>query len=131
MTRDFCMIYTTIGSQLVYQRAQPKINFVCLSHCRYTVINSNVFSPGHFFALDVPDRFCNSPLHWATKEDNQPILLALIKGGANVNAKGHIGRTPLHIAVCINYSNLFTLKQITVNVELVSTIKCLSVRHLT
>lgn len=58
-----------------------------------------------FFALDVPDRFCNSPLHWATEEDNQPILLALIKGGANVNAKGYIGRTPLHIAVCIHYSN--------------------------
>ncbi|KAL9978253.1 hypothetical protein ACROYT_G015751 [Oculina patagonica] len=48
--------------------------------------------------IDVPDRFSNSPLHWATKEDNQPILLALIKGGANVNAKGHIGKTPLHIA---------------------------------
>ena len=49
----------------------------------------------------MPDRFSNSPLHWATKEDNQPILLALIKGGANVNAKGHIGKTPLHIAVSI------------------------------
>ncbi|XP_020607907.1 serine/threonine-protein phosphatase 6 regulatory ankyrin repeat subunit C-like isoform X2 [Orbicella faveolata] len=53
--------------------------------------------------IDVPDRFCNSPLHWATKEDNQPILLALIKGGANVNAKGHIGRTPLHIAASHGY----------------------------
>ncbi|PFX25973.1 Mitogen-activated protein kinase kinase kinase 19 [Stylophora pistillata] len=31
-------------------------------------------------------------------EDNQPILLALIEGGANVNAKGHVGKTPLHIA---------------------------------
>lgn len=53
--------------------------------------------------IDVPDRFCNSPLHWATKEDNQPILLALIKGGANVNAKGYIGRTPLHIAASHGY----------------------------
>ena len=52
-----------------------------------------------YWFSDVPDRFSNSPLHWATKEDNQPILLALIKGGANVNAKGHVGKTPLHIAV--------------------------------
>lgn len=53
--------------------------------------------------IDVPDRFSNSPLHWATKEDNQPILLALIKGGANVNARGHIGKTPLHIAASHGY----------------------------
>ena len=59
---------------------------------------SNYFAS--FLPLDVPDRFSNSPLHWATKEDNQPILLALIKGGADVNAKGHVGKTPLHIAVC-------------------------------
>ena len=52
-----------------------------------------------YWFSDVPDRFSNSPLHWATKEDNQPILLALIKGGANVNAKGYVGKTPLHIAV--------------------------------
>lgn len=52
-----------------------------------------------YWFADVPDRFSNSPLHWATKEDNQPILLALIKGGANVNAKGYVGKTPLHIAV--------------------------------
>lgn len=50
---------------------------------------------------DVPDRFSYSPLHWATRVDNQPILLALIEGGANVNAKGHVGKTPLHIAVRI------------------------------
>ena len=68
------------------------------------IINGECIFPWAFFRTDVPDRFCNSPLHWATKEDNQPILLALIKGGANVNAKGHIGRTPLHIAVCINCS---------------------------
>lgn len=52
--------------------------------------------------VDSPDRLSNSPLHWATKEDNQPILLALIKGGANVNARGHIGKTPLHIAVSLH-----------------------------
>ena len=48
---------------------------------------------------DVPDGRRNSPLHFASREDNCPIVLALIEGGANVNIRGDIGRTPLHVAV--------------------------------
>ena len=76
-----------------------KRNYLFIYLFTYLIINYNIIV--FLFLTDAPDRFCNSPLHWATKEDNQPILLALIRGGANVNAKGHIGKTPLHIAVSI------------------------------
>ncbi|KAJ7322785.1 hypothetical protein OS493_032970 [Desmophyllum pertusum] len=44
--------------------------------------------------IDMPDRFSNSPLHWATIEDNQPILLALIKGASH--GFGRTSDTLLH-----------------------------------
>ena len=53
----------------------------------------------HNSSADVPDNHMNSPLHFASREDNCPTVIALIRGGADVNIKGDSGRTPLHLAV--------------------------------
>ncbi|MCG8486949.1 MAG: ankyrin repeat domain-containing protein [Chromatiales bacterium] len=39
-----------------------------------------------------------TPLHMAINNGHKDVALYLIKGGANVNEKGKLGRTPLHLA---------------------------------
>ncbi|EDO47820.1 predicted protein [Nematostella vectensis] len=47
---------------------------------------------------DILDGHRYSPIHLASKENNVPIVLALVDGGGDVNVRGCGGKTPLHIA---------------------------------
>jgi ankyrin repeat protein len=53
-----------------------------------------------------PDGNINTPLHVAMGNDwtrnNIKIAVILIKCGANVNARDHYGRTPLHYSIMAN-----------------------------
>jgi len=63
------------------------------------------------FVTDVGDEFNCLPIHVASKENNCPVLLALIDNGADVNAKGFNGQTPLHVTVHLN-NNLTMMKMV-------------------
>lgn len=47
----------------------------------------------------------NQPLHWAVNHGNIELVKLLIEANANVNAIGHAGETPLHIAIRKNGKN--------------------------
>ena len=54
-----------------------------------------------FINIDLRDTQHYSALHFASEAGDPNVMLALIDNGANVNAKGPFGRTPLHMTVCI------------------------------
>ncbi|KAF8850756.1 ankyrin, partial [Acephala macrosclerotiorum] len=47
-------------------------------------------------AVDIQDEENNKPLHHAANRGFEEIVRLLLKNGADVNAKGKSGRTPLH-----------------------------------
>ena len=55
----------------------------------------------HFFLVDLHDIQQYTALHCASETGDPNILLTLIDNGADVNARGPLGRTPLHVTVCI------------------------------
>ena len=58
---------------------------------------SFLLSNGH--PVDLQDRCGYQPLHYAAKKGNANIVEVLLKWGANPNATGYEGRTPLHLAI--------------------------------
>ena len=47
----------------------------------------------------VKDRRSFTPLHCASQSGNVEVVVALLEGGADANARGFAGATPLHISV--------------------------------
>ena len=50
-------------------------------------------------SVDIRDNFNDSPLHAAIRKGNIDMAKALLKYGADVDASGYGGRTPLHLSV--------------------------------
>lgn len=50
------------------------------------------------FSVEDNDNTGNQPLHYAVKGRSENIVNLLIRFGADVNAKGQLGQTPLHLA---------------------------------
>jgi len=50
-------------------------------------------------SVDIRDNFNDSPLHVAIRKGNIGMTDALLRYGADVDASGHRGRTPLHLSV--------------------------------
>ncbi|MCJ1244429.1 hypothetical protein MMC30_001627 [Trapelia coarctata] len=56
-----------------------------------------LLSNGH--PVDLQDNYGYHPLHYAAKEGDSNIIEVLLKWGANPNATGFEGRTPLHLVL--------------------------------
>ena len=50
-------------------------------------------------ATSIPDFQRNHPLHYAVSRASEVIIRLLLKRGANINAKGRAGMTPLHMSL--------------------------------
>jgi ankyrin repeat protein len=59
-----------------------------------------------YIFIDLRDTHDFSALHFASETGDPNILLALIDNGADVNARGPLGRTPLHVTVSQRASSL-------------------------
>ena len=42
---------------------------------------------------------CFTPIHCASQSGNSDVVVALLDGGSDVNARGFAGATPLHVSV--------------------------------
>ena len=59
----------------------------------------------YYLFTELKDSRANTPLHYATQSGDREIVACLIKHGANPNAVGDRGYTPLHISVSLNSIN--------------------------
>ncbi|XP_033099233.1 uncharacterized protein LOC117102891 [Anneissia japonica] len=52
--------------------------------------------------VEVRDKHCVTPVHFASQNGQVEVLLALLANGANVNIRGYAGTTPLHVSAQAN-----------------------------
>ena len=70
-----------------------------------TSFKEHIFSSYEYFIYfvclftELKDVRANTPLHYATQSGDREIVASLIRHGANPNAVGERGYTPLHISV--------------------------------
>jgi len=81
---------------------------VAISEGSYEAV-SDILEDSHKKEVELPDQNGNTPLIWASIQDDIEIAEALIESDANVNAQNYEGQTPLFMAVSLGYEDMARL----------------------